>query len=253
MSNSQTPAAQSARSQIAMWVIIGSTAILIVLGLTLVFSAAAANRAEAAEKLFTMVIPMLGTWVGTVLAYYFSGENFEKASQSVSQLVDQVKDQRLRLVKVKDVMLSRGLMEVVTLSSSNDGSTINLKDNLIDKLKDPVTRIPVLSDAGLAKYIIHQSLIYKFVTQNTIKASEANQTFPVADQTLKNFLDFGDMKQEVESTFAFVGQEASLADAKNAMENLTGCQDVFVTEDGTSGTQVKGWLTNVQIAKHAKA
>lgn len=31
---------------------------------------------DAAEKTFATLIPLIGIWIGTVPAYYFSGENF---------------------------------------------------------------------------------------------------------------------------------------------------------------------------------
>ena len=39
------------------------------------------NNMEGAKLVLTGVLPLLGTWVGTILAYYFSKENFEAAAQ----------------------------------------------------------------------------------------------------------------------------------------------------------------------------
>src|SRR5688572_6020838 len=41
----------------------------------------------ASQRIFSSLLPLLGTWVGTVLAYYFSSKNFETASQSVERMV----------------------------------------------------------------------------------------------------------------------------------------------------------------------
>ena len=244
------PVIQSTRSQIAKWVIIGASGIIIVLASVLIV--VSGEKGEAAEKIFSMVIPMLGTWVGTVLAYYFSGENFEKANQSMNQLVEQMKDRKLQQTGVSEAMISRNLMEVVILADGGDGSNINLLTDVIGRLSSTVTRIPVLSGTGIAKYIIHQSLLYKFITEKTIESTEQNKSFDVSNQTLKDFLDYRQMRTDVERTFAFVSVDASLADAKTAMERLTGCQDVFVSEDGTGAKPVKGWLTNIDITRHAK-
>jgi hypothetical protein len=70
--------------------------------------------------------------------------------------------------------------------------------------------------------------------------------------TLKDFLDDPEVRNMVSNTLAFVNIKATLADAKAKMEAVSGCQDVFVTEDGTHNTPVKGWLTNVDISKHAQ-
>jgi hypothetical protein len=49
-------------------------------------------------------------------------------------------------------------------------------------------------------------------------------------------------------TAAFVGSEATLADARMAMEDVRNCYDVFVTDSGNAHDPVLGWLTDVTIA-----
>jgi hypothetical protein len=44
----------------------------------------------------------------------------------------------------------------------------------------------------------------------------------------------------------------TLSDAKKAMEPLPWCQDVFVTEAGTSDETVLGWVTNAIIEKNSQ-
>ena len=46
------------------------------------------------------------------------------------------------------------------------------------------------------------------------------------------------------STFAVVGRSVDMDHALVAMNAIPGCQDVFVTADGTSDSAVVGWLTN---------
>jgi hypothetical protein len=144
-------------------------------------------------------------------------------------------------------------MKVVKLPQSGGEGQINLKTGLIDQFKGHITRLPVLNVKGAAKYMIHQSLIFKFVTEKTLEASARNKAFDVTQTTLKDFLAYADMKEQVTKTIAFVHLEGTLADAKDRMEKITGCQDVFVTADGSPGKPVEGWLTNIDISKHAKA
>src|SRR4051794_9075198 len=37
-----------------------------------------------------VLLPLWGTWIGTILAYYYSKDNFEVANKSVQQLVDKL-------------------------------------------------------------------------------------------------------------------------------------------------------------------
>ena len=256
MPNEQTQTGAStskARTTIAKWVIGGSAGGLIALGFAMILTAETGNTGPAAEKVFTMLVPLLGTWVGTVLAYYFSGENFERASQSVTRLVEQVSEKKLRRVSVREAMTPRHAITVLELEPGDDeGAEINLEKKLLDLLKDPITRIPVFDSEGKAKYIIHQSLLFRFIAEKTIEMTDQTPPFEVPKQTLKDFLDHKNMKEIVSGTFTFVSIEGTLADAKDAMDKLPKCQDVFVTDDGTKGKPVVGWVTNTNISKYTQ-
>jgi hypothetical protein len=49
-----------------------------------------------------------------------------------------------------------------------------------------------------------------------------------------------------------VKEDATLADAKDAMDHAQDCQDVFVTKAGTKDEEVLGWITNNIIQDNAK-
>jgi len=78
-----------------------------------------------------------------------------------------------------------------------------------------------------------------------------------ADLTLKDLLD-SDTKLAAmfESSFAFVSESATLADAKAEMERVqqaTGsCNDVFVTRTGARAEPVVGWVTDNTIAANSR-
>jgi hypothetical protein len=76
---------------------------------TIATADAAANG--RAQNVLNAVLPLFGTWVGTVLAYYFARENFEAASNSTSQLVSQLTpDEKLRSIPVASVMTRSGFI-----------------------------------------------------------------------------------------------------------------------------------------------
>jgi hypothetical protein len=238
------------RENIAMWVLGGTFGGLIALSIAMICAAGSEDRGEAAEKVFTMVLPMVGTWVGTVLAYYFSGEAYEKASESLTDSVRKLTDQKLASIPVREAMIPKTSMIYVSLPARNGAKKVNLKTELIDKLKPPVTRLPVLDPKGVVKYIIHQSLIFKFISEKTFELGAA---FDAGAQTLEDFLAHADMRQMVSRSIATVGIDATLAKAKQEMEDTDDSQDVFVTDTGKPDRPVLGWLTNIMIAKHAKA
>lgn len=248
--NGQNGGARGPRENIAMWVLGGTFGGLIALSIAMICTAGSEGRGAATENVFTMVLPMVGTWVGTVLAYYFSGEAYEKASESLTDSVRMLTDQKLASITVREAMIPKASMTYVSLPARNGAENVNLKTELIDKLKPPVTRLPVLDAKGVVKYVIHQSLIFKFISEKTF---ELGERFDAGAQTLKDFLAHPDMKQMVSRSIAVIGIEATLAEAKRKMEDTENCQDIFVTDTGAPNRPVLGWLTNIMIAKHAKA
>src|SRR5436309_3092423 len=66
--------------------IVAASIVGIVIASTVALIAAGSNRPETSRLVFSSVLPLLGTWVGTVLAFYFARDNLEAATQSTLQL-----------------------------------------------------------------------------------------------------------------------------------------------------------------------
>jgi len=115
-----------------------------------------------------------------------------------------------------------------------------------------VTRIPVLNHADVPICVIHQSLLYKFLADRSIDAVKAKQAFDAERYTLADFLAAPGMKELVQDSLAYVPQGAMLSDAKERMERIRICQDIFVTEHGQAGEPVLGWLTDAEVRRAAK-
>ena len=102
-------------------------------------------------------------------------------------------------------------------------------------------RMPIFVGEDHAKYIMHVSMIDKFIRKK-IFAGESVET--VAGLTLAHLLDEPSMKNMFETTFAVVGEDATVEGARRAMEAGKQCQDVFITKNGTAEEPVIGWLTD---------
>src|SRR4051795_5991752 len=83
---SRTEAADSATRKWLAAGIIGASifAILVISGLAI--GLAGSSRAETSRLVFSAVLPLLGTWVGTVLAFYFARDNLQAATESTLRL-----------------------------------------------------------------------------------------------------------------------------------------------------------------------
>src|SRR5258705_11868852 len=93
---------------LALVIIILSSGILIVL-ISMASNNLGAKDGESfkgVKELLNILLPLVGTWMGTILAFYFSRDNFEAANNSVQQMVKQITtDEKLQEFKASDVMI----------------------------------------------------------------------------------------------------------------------------------------------------
>ena len=67
--------------------------------------------------------------------------------------------------------------------------------------------------------------------------------------TVHDLLDDPCRADTYRTTLAVVGPDADMDTTLAAMDAVAGCQDVFVTEDGTADTAVIGWVTNTMFTR----
>ena len=109
MADLPIPSTIDARSKIAIWLVAFSAiGVMLLSAVVLIGAAIDAKYAlgDAVQLVFAAVLPLLGTWVGTVLAYYFSKDNFEAASKSVQDMAKIATDEKLKALFVRDEMIS---------------------------------------------------------------------------------------------------------------------------------------------------
>ena len=242
---SQTPSDGKTREFLAITVTLVSLAGALALGFTVILIGKDQARAVVPKDVLSTMLPLLGTWVGTVLAFYFSKANFEAAAQSVAAMAKQVSGQdKLKTVPVQSKMITRDKMFFKT--DPVDGLKI------ADVLKELETtgkgdRIPVLTKTNAAMYIIHRSILDRYLAD---KGSGAGGTGNLIFTDL--FTEKPDFQQLFARSFATVKADATLADAQTAMESVKDCEDVFVTSQGGRQDEVVGWITDNIIQENLK-
>jgi hypothetical protein len=194
------------------------------------------------------MLPLWGTWIGTVLAYYFSKDNFESANRSVQKLVDKITtEKKLESVKASDVMIHRDKLIAQVMKEGEDLSGFKLKDCISFLEQHKIKRIIILNDKDQAKYAIHRDLISYFIANETLAGNK------VDDCSLKDMYDKGgaEIKNTFDNSVKFISQNANLLEAKSLMEKFKGCQDVFITATGKEDEPILGWITNVTISENS--
>jgi hypothetical protein len=203
------------------------------------------KNGDSATLVFNNVLPLFGTWIGTVLAYYFSRSNFATAASAYNQMAKP--DAALADTPVTTAMIDKAkIVGIVSLAAGQSEATINFQTGLLAKLQPPVTRIPVVDANGAMKYILHENTLNKFVTKNIAVAG-----FNLAAATLQTVINDPEFKK-LATTFAIAAATASLADVKQKMDETPNCEDIFVTKTGQPSEEVIGWITDVTLSAHMR-
>jgi hypothetical protein len=215
---------------------------------------------EAAQLIFTSILPLLGTWVGTVLAFYFTKESLEAANRTTLETIRSV-SQRLEGTRVADKMIPASAIIHATIPAGNKINDLTIKEveQLFDKPLpngQKITRLLVVDSDGACGGIIHRSVWMEMLNlglKQTTPVVPATDTItrllelPYASPVSKNFGEF------IKATLAYVGLDRTVADAKAAMEATPQCQDVIITATGKREEAMRGWISNVEIARLSQA
>ncbi len=242
----QTAEDTKTRQRLAVWVAFGGMGAVAALGIVAVFK----NQGNARDIL-TMVLPVIGTWVGTVLAFYFAKDNLLAATQSTKELLGL--KERLKKIPVDSAMLRFGDPKVLKkqLAAGEDPLSLKLLDLSKFLRAAGRNRLPVLKADGAAVYIIHLSTLTDYISQRAEQPAPGAK--PVADLTIDDVKKDAPKLFTTIRSFDFVKKTASLAEAKAVLESNPEVADIFVTENGRADEPVIGWVTNVEIGLRSQA
>jgi len=187
---------------------------------------------------FSTVLPVVATWVGTVLAFYFGSENFRQAAQSTR---DALSDRLASRQKITDVMVP--YERVGRLNAENEAdaeSTLTMLD-VIHTLSAAATRVIVFNPKEQTPiYIIRSSS--PPMPANWVSPEYAEGTALPKDAKLKSYLDINDNRVDARK-FRFIDENAT-PEAALALMIKEGVDDVFITNDGQKTSRVLGWVTS---------
>jgi hypothetical protein len=213
------------------------------------------------QMVFNALLPVIATWVGTVIAFYFGKANFEAASKSAQDMVKQFanSDDKLRATKVSDPNVMRLFAEIIfnkEIVSKKDEEIMVQKD-LIDFMDDPKNvgdRLPIFDPKNCIRYLIHESTLNEFARKLSSDKYPALKGKTIDTITLAQMVSNADddMNNKLTKCLIFVAKTATLLEAKEKMQANKWSQDVFVTDNGIASEPVIGWITNNKIVEMSK-
>ncbi|MCX6252126.1 MAG: hypothetical protein NTX61_15430 [Bacteroidetes bacterium] len=248
------------RDRIAMWTLIISGVIILTLVVLawLILFFRNNNGFSSIKDLFGILLPVIGTWVGTVLAFYFSKQNFEAASKSMSDLVGKVTsvDEKLQSMVVSVIMKSRSDFpyETVENEAAFRKKTVH---ELIKFMEDKkIERLPILEDkSNKFVFLIYRSTLERFLSDMdrktiTLKTPKKNPDLTISD-IYDSGWDFFKVIDDLVKKYTFLPLNATVDAARKIMLDNSICQDVFITRTGNKDEAIEGWITNDLIVEKA--
>jgi len=203
---------------------------------------------DLVEKFLFALLPMIGTWVGTVLAFYFTNDSFQTASNQTRLTLADAREARLRQISVREAMVPISKVQAIEADEA-EWPNVYFDTDVIDLINKKFSRVPFLSKGrGRVLGIVHDAIVKAYAWQNGVPPQGGTKT-----RTLKDFLEDAAVREFFAHSLAFVGPDATLADVKRAMDAASArghtCRDVFVTEDGTPTGKPLGMVTNIDLEK----
>jgi hypothetical protein len=213
----------------------------ILLAATMILNATPAPGDAVRREIFSVLVPLFSTWVGTVLAFYFSRENFETANASVRNAYRLMAARpAAQRTSVRLAMRRRhAIASIVIPAGAGDDSVTLIR--LREAVERGAGRAIVLRAGGIAKYVLHESALDRFMADVAL-------THGVPDRqaaTLADVLALRVGSERIQTraeAFAVVASAATLDDARDALRAAPDAHDVLVTATGRRDDPVEGWI-----------
>ncbi|MDW9681841.1 hypothetical protein [Sinorhizobium meliloti] len=251
------------RARLGMRLVLWSTTALVILAAIVVIGAFLSDEKgevlRTSQLLLSSLLPLFATWVGTVLAFYYTKENYQTATQGTLDIVRTV-GQRLASTQVQDVMMSRGAIISQTVPAGGLDATplseIEQKFASIGSNGSRISRLHLFDQNDRSIAILHRSVWSEMLVaglKNKPPIDVANGTLGELTKLPYPSAVGGTFEEFITKTVAFVAINRTLAEAKSQMEAKPGCQDVIVTQTGSASEPVRGWISNIDIGRLSQA
>ena len=226
------------RDRLARYVVTGGTIGIGGTAACLIIALAAhpgTNWEERATGIFTTMLPVFSTWVGTVLAFYFTNESYRQAAAAnlgTVKVEDEEPLTRPGTMIPFDRIIRREMTpeEIAGRDPSTAAEDLPLAE--LHQLFNPpgIVRVVIFDDKKIPVLVLRH---------------DAMPALAEGD-TLARYLDAGTNRKTARN-FAWTSSTATIADARRLLE-LRKVNDVFVTDHGRADEPTIGWVPDDNLA-----
>jgi hypothetical protein len=198
---------------------------------------------EMGKWILGAVLPVVGAWVGGVLAYYFGKDNFNAGVQSTTDLVKQLTpQQKLASRKAGESGLTIGNIKPLRqLGPAESLGSVDLQGWQDPKLKfGGQERLPILDAIGCPLACLHYSTLANYLV-GLKDAEKQDATAMTLGELMKR------LPWDANSSIATVWPGDDLSGVQTKLNDSKSCADVFVTADGTKTKPAQRWITDQDI------
>ncbi len=195
--------------------------------------------------IFTAVLPVVATWVGTVLAFYFGSENFRQAAQQTREVLT---DRLAPKQKIADVMVPFERIGRLDADNADDAKKIKM-ESVIHMMSEAARRVIVFDKAQQCPIFVIRSAVPPmppgWIKGDFTMGDDLKPTGKDKDATIDTYLQVenkGRKNDDDAKNFKFIAEDATPEDALALMARER-VDDLFVTKDGKPG-RVLGWATS---------
>ena len=223
---------QDARTILALIISIFSIVGVTIISIVFILVSSGNERKEAAAQVFSGVLPLYGTWVGTLLAFYFAKENFESAREAFQNSSSDALESIPVSAVISNIFFS-------VSSTSQDDKSKNLNELKEELRQNKRRRLPVLTEAGKLDFLVYYLDIDSYLNNREEPEPE--------NLKLADFIDFIRKHPDKAKPVVYVDKNISVAKANEKRKRKLNCQDIMVTDTGNENGKVIGYLTDVDI------
>lgn len=230
------------RDRIARYVVTAGTLSISGIALTIIIAIAikGGNWEERALSIFASVLPVFSTWVGTVLAFYFTNESRRQAAVEAREARGAA-DEGEPITR-PGIMVPFDAIPRLELTSAQ----IAGRDTKVAAEELALKTVTALFGAGIRRVVIFDDKKAPvFVVHRSGLPDDLNLVLD--SDTLSDYLDEGS-NRDAARNFAPAPATGTVTDARRLVE-LRRVTDLFVTDHGRNDEPTIGWVPDANLKR----